>query len=889
MSSEQQQQQKAGVGIDAEKAAAAMLAHSSRTRSISHLSAHSHHSASVHGSPPFTPASVSLPKASQAAVAAESHSRSRASSRQQSSQASPLAAAGSARLRPLPVTDQMALPAAVQTFSPSPASPLTEAFFNQKSSVNGSSPQHQAQAGIVAGEPAAAAAMAAATQGYYNGEPLNPDANLYVANLPGTYSDQDLHNFFAKYGEIVRYAVKSTGNPRAYGFVQFKTEDEAKKAIEDTNGMDVKSGQPLSVSIALQHKNKPHPDAPPTNLYIRGLPPEFRKGDLDDLFAPHGTIVQSRVVDIGVGFVRYDTNRSALDAIDKLNGTKPPNALDDSERLLVKFANPSPARSRRRSRVSKFGDPLPGVAFGQPTPGVGAHFPLTADNSQNLYCRGLPGDLTKVQLETMFGKIGSLTSTKLIGNGVAFVRYDHPVHAEQAIRDLNGVVIRKGGEPLLVKLANSDPAKTHPNFMSSLATSQPPSSFRGVDLPDQQEVDAAQRSRRLSYQQQGGGVGAPASSLQSASRRMSRSHSHHHRRLSASQRHHSHATPPPHAGYGGHPHHVPYSHMAGSPMYTHPALAQHHALQPGWISSSPMASPTAIHPSYPRFFDSPPVAHAHPSAYGAATPHAHTPTLSTPQMPNAATVDQQQTPSPQQQQQQTGGAAGTGADTPQQPRAVPPALAHIQHQQMPFNAPSPQSPHPSLPLPFYAPLSWKHGYGHSPRVYAHTPPVAYPYQVPYHSATPQPVSSPHAAAAAASHQYLAGRHSAAPHYQHLRSHTPVAVTPVSSPPPQAIAAGGVAPPPTPATPGLPQVLMQHRAPPAETAAAMTPPPNAAAIGGVQQQHAPQGVVQPHPVYASQTVSAEDLLVNQLSNLSMGFDGATAQGDNSAGQGTVSPA
>lgn len=60
---------------------------------------------------------------------------------------------------------------------------------------------------------------------------LNPNANLYVANLPGNFVDEDLKALFLPFGHILRCVVKNMGNPRAYGFVQFGTVEEAHKAI----------------------------------------------------------------------------------------------------------------------------------------------------------------------------------------------------------------------------------------------------------------------------------------------------------------------------------------------------------------------------------------------------------------------------------------------------------------------------------------------------------------------------------------------------------------------------------------------------------------------------------------------------------------------------------
>ena len=62
----------------------------------------------------------------------------------------------------------------------------------------------------------------------------------------------------------------------------------------------------------------------------------------------------------------------------------------------------------------------------------------TVENTQNLYCRGLPSDMSLSYLEMIFQNFGTLSSTKLVGNGVAFVRFDDPMAAQEAIRHVNG-------------------------------------------------------------------------------------------------------------------------------------------------------------------------------------------------------------------------------------------------------------------------------------------------------------------------------------------------------------------------------------------------------------------------------------------------------------------
>ena len=76
--------------------------------------------------------------------------------------------------------------------------------------------------------------------------------NIYVGNLPFSYSSTDLEQLFAEHGAIDRAQVISdrmTGRSRGFGFVEMPNDDEARAAIAALDGTDA-DGRALTVNEA---------------------------------------------------------------------------------------------------------------------------------------------------------------------------------------------------------------------------------------------------------------------------------------------------------------------------------------------------------------------------------------------------------------------------------------------------------------------------------------------------------------------------------------------------------------------------------------------------------------------------------------------------------------
>mmetsp|Transcript_23448 Transcript_23448/g.51012 ORF Transcript_23448/g.51012 Transcript_23448/m.51012 type:complete len:139 (+) Transcript_23448:2-418(+) len=64
-------------------------------------------------------------------------------------------------------------------------------------------------------------------------------ANLFVFNFPRSFTDFDLYNAFAPFGNVISSTVfidRQTGRSKCFGFVSFDNPESAAKAIEKMHG-----------------------------------------------------------------------------------------------------------------------------------------------------------------------------------------------------------------------------------------------------------------------------------------------------------------------------------------------------------------------------------------------------------------------------------------------------------------------------------------------------------------------------------------------------------------------------------------------------------------------------------------------------------------------------
>ncbi|XP_032295464.1 protein sex-lethal isoform X15 [Drosophila virilis] len=185
-----------------------------------------------------------------------------------------------------------------------------------------------------------------------------------------------------------------------------------------------------------------------TNLIVNYLPQDMTDRELYALFRAIGPINTCRIMrdyktgySFGYAFVDFTSEMDSQRAIKVLNGITVRN-----KRLKVSYARPG-------------GESI---------------------KDTNLYVTNLPRTITDDQLDTIFGKYGSIVQKnilrdKLTGRprGVAFVRYNKREEAQEAISALNNVIPEGGSQPLSVRLAEEHGKAKAAHFMSQMGMGPP--------------------------------------------------------------------------------------------------------------------------------------------------------------------------------------------------------------------------------------------------------------------------------------------------------------------------------------------------------------------------------------------------------------------------------
>ncbi|KAG0592764.1 hypothetical protein KC19_1G279200 [Ceratodon purpureus] len=155
----------------------------------------------------------------------------------------------------------------------------------------------------------------------------NQDATAYVGNLDSQVSEELLWELFVQAGPVVNVYVpkdRVTNLHQGYGFVEFRSEEDADYAIKILNMIKL-YGKPIRVNKASQDKKSLDVGA---NLFVGNLDPDVDEKLLYDTFSAFGVIVTNPKImrdpdsgnSRGFGFISYDSFEASDSAIEAMNG-----------------------------------------------------------------------------------------------------------------------------------------------------------------------------------------------------------------------------------------------------------------------------------------------------------------------------------------------------------------------------------------------------------------------------------------------------------------------------------------------------------------------------------------------------------------------------------------
>merc|ERR1719480_83095 len=279
------------------------------------------------------------------------------------------------------------------------------------------------------------AMQAAAPAGAQQPGPNYPMASLYVGDLASEVTEAMLFEKFSTAGPVLSIRVcrdMITRRSLGYAYVNFQQPADAERAL-DTMNFDVLKGRPIRIMWSQRDPSVRRSGV--GNVFIKNLDKSIDNKAMYDTFSAFGNILSCKVAQDadgtskGYGFVHFETEEAAMNAIQKVNGM----LLNEKKVFVGRFVP-------RKEREKELGE--------------------KAKKFTNVYIKNFGEDLGDEKLKEVFSKFGKITSYKVVkekdlaqhaegaeimadesgkNKGFGFVSFEDSESAEKAVDELNGV------------------------------------------------------------------------------------------------------------------------------------------------------------------------------------------------------------------------------------------------------------------------------------------------------------------------------------------------------------------------------------------------------------------------------------------------------------------
>ena len=244
-------------------------------------------------------------------------------------------------------------------------------------------------------------------------------ASLYVGELDPSVTEAMLFELFSQIGAVASIRVcrdAVTRRSLGYAYVNYNSTSDGEKALEELNYTLIK-GRPCR--IMWSQRDPALRKTGQGNVFIKNLDVAIDNKALHDTFAAFGNILSCKVAQDengnskGYGFVHYETDEAASQAIKHVNGM-----LLNEKKVYVGHHIP------KKDRQSKFEE--------------------MKANFTNVYVKNINPEATDDEFRDLFEKYGDVTSSSLArdqegkSRGFGFVNFTSHESASKAVDELNG-------------------------------------------------------------------------------------------------------------------------------------------------------------------------------------------------------------------------------------------------------------------------------------------------------------------------------------------------------------------------------------------------------------------------------------------------------------------
>ena len=294
--------------------------------------------------------------------------------------------------------------------------------------------------------------------------------NLHIKEIPKNKTSREIFEYFHKFGDISSIKVNEdeNGNIVGTGYITYYNQDNAKKAMEETNGKKIwDSNMELQYQTSnkndrnyhhYNYQNYHNNNDNKFKININNIPDNFTNDDIQKLCEEFGKIQNINILNGQYGkyaSVIFSNEQDVKKALEKLN-----NKEVNGKKLIVKESLRKPNYQQNNSYLNYFNNQYP----------TSNRYEDPYENNNKLYIRNIPLLANEEDLRKVFEPFGTIKSIKLdmetvdvkekdeikkrVSNkGYGYISYETVESAKKARESLNNTHLQGFGSfprPLVI-------------------------------------------------------------------------------------------------------------------------------------------------------------------------------------------------------------------------------------------------------------------------------------------------------------------------------------------------------------------------------------------------------------------------------------------------------
>ena len=276
----------------------------------------------------------------------------------------------------------------------------------------------------------------------------NIKSNLYFKGIPLNISTRKVYEYFLKFGDIssLKIIEDNNGNHFDYGYITYYNNNDAEKAILETNGKKIFDDNNIIEIRHFQKKND-------YQIYINNIKKKLNESDLNKICSKYGNIISLNIYQDSIGrnyaILQYNNQESTNNALKNLI-----NEIPSEKNLKLQIEQKKKIERNQENKLRESNNIL------------NYQYQLC-----NLHIRNIPLTAKEEDLEKTFSKYGKIRSIKIEryklekndensykeipkSKGFGYVCFENQESAKNAMIALNGKYLpsfESWNRPLLIE------------------------------------------------------------------------------------------------------------------------------------------------------------------------------------------------------------------------------------------------------------------------------------------------------------------------------------------------------------------------------------------------------------------------------------------------------